>query len=468
LKHYDNVKKWVEYIVPKYMRDYKIPGMSIGVVMDGEPLYVSGYGARDPQKNLPATPDTLYGIGSITKSFVAIAIMQLAEQGKLSVDDPVNKYIPFKLGLPGNPITIHHFLTHSSGLPSLATSTVALHRGLGADTGIPWGSVEDFYRLVNGAQDEIAAEPGKRFFYHNAAWRMLGHIVQKLSGIPFHTYIKKNILEPLGMKRSTLNVAEFNNDKNHIVPHWKKPSGKVESSRFPYPNPNDNPDFSFIAAAGGIASSVNEMIHYLNAHINQGRYDEGQICSIDSFERMQTGYIRRDNDLHGERLYGYGLSTSPDYHGYKLIGHGGSIMVSTAHMTYIPELKTGVIIMANSAKPPYDDIAEGVYTSILGLDPLDVIQSLRIKQSLSLLAGDYETFKGIQKIVVQYKGGMLYLRSKSPFADSLVPLIPVDPFMDSTMFYAYADGVKTPIEFDVHENGDIDLYIERYRYHKKK
>jgi CubicO group peptidase (beta-lactamase class C family) len=468
LKNYVNVKKWVEYIIPKYMREHKIPGISIGIVKDGKPLYVSGFGARDPQKNLPATPDTLFGIGSITKSFVAIAIMQLSELGKLSVDDPVNKYIPFELGLPGRPITIQHFLTHSSGIPSLATSTVALSRGLGVDTGIPWGSVEDFYRLVNDAQDEIAAEPGNRFFYHNAAWRMLGHIIQKLSGMPFHIYIKKNILEPLGMIRSTLNSSEFNTDSNHIVPHWNKPSGKVEPSKFPYPNPDDNPEFSFIAAAGGIASSVNEMLLYLNSHINMGTYDGGQICGIDSFESMQTGYIKRGNILHGEHWYGYGLNIIPDYHGYKLIGHGGSILVSTAHMSYIPEIKTGVIMMANSAQPPWEDIAEGVYLSILDLDPLDDIQSLRIKRSLSLLAGEYEIFKGIEKVEVQYKGGMIYLRSRTPFTDSLVPLIPVDPYLDSTIFYTYVDGVITPIEFDVHENGDIDLYIERYRYHKTK
>ncbi len=84
-----------------------------------------------------ATPDTLFGIGSITKSFVAISILQLAAQGKLDLDDPVSKHIPFELGLPGRPITIRHFLTHSPGFPSLATSSVLLRRGLGAGTGVP-------------------------------------------------------------------------------------------------------------------------------------------------------------------------------------------------------------------------------------------------------------------------------------------------------------------------------------------
>ena len=121
-----------------------MPGFSIAVVDHGETIYAEGFGLRDTQKVLPATPDTLYGIGSITKSFVAIGIMQLVEAGEINLDDPVSKHIPFELGIPGDPITIHHLLTHSPGIPSLATSTVAISRGLGMDTGVPLGSAADF------------------------------------------------------------------------------------------------------------------------------------------------------------------------------------------------------------------------------------------------------------------------------------------------------------------------------------
>ncbi|MCK4583716.1 beta-lactamase family protein, partial [Candidatus Bathyarchaeota archaeon] len=100
-KDQPELRDWIEHMVPKYMQEGKMPGFSIAVVREGEKAYSQGFGARDPQRNLPATPDTLYGIGSITKSFVAIGVMQLVEQGKLSVEDPVKKHIPFKLGLPG-------------------------------------------------------------------------------------------------------------------------------------------------------------------------------------------------------------------------------------------------------------------------------------------------------------------------------------------------------------------------------
>jgi hypothetical protein len=137
-------------------------------------------------------------------------------------------------------------------------------------------------------------------------------------------------------------------------------------------------------------------------------------------------------------------------------------------MSFIPKLKTGVVMMANSAAPPWGDIAEGVYCTLLGLDPYEAVPSLRVKKKLGLLAGAYRTFKGIEGVEVQNKGGMLYLRSKTPFDDSFTPLIPRDPLLGSTMFYTYMNGVETPVEFQVQENGDIDLYIERYRYHKTR
>jgi len=463
-----STREWIEANVPRYMQEGRMPGFSLAVVKDGETVYAEGFGSRDPQRGLPATPDTLYGIGSITKSFVAIAVMQLVEQGKLSVDDPVSKHVPFKLGLKGNPIRVHHLLTHSLGVPNLGTSTVALYRGIGADTGIPWGSVDDFYRLVNGAQDEVAFPPGERFFYHNAAWRMLGHIVQEKSGMPFHRYIKEKVMSPIGMRRSTLNTDEFNADPDHIVPHWKKPDGRVEPSRFPYPNPEDNPEFSFIAAAGGVASSVNEMAEYLKVQIETGRHKGGRVLSEESFNRIQTLHVRRPEGYYGEHGYGYGLDVTPGFLGHRMLSHGGSILVSTAYLAFIPDMKAGVVMMGNSAKLPYEEVAESIFASMMGLDPSEVVPSIKVKDSMSRLTGTYETYMGVEKVRVVKRGGLLYLEQKDLFTDALVPLIPEDPMMESTVFYTLTDGVKAPIEFVARGDGRIDLFVERYCYHRKQ
>jgi CubicO group peptidase (beta-lactamase class C family) len=273
---HEMVQAWIEQNVPALMREARMPGFAIAVVQNGETIYAGGFGARDPAKGLPATPDTFFGIGSITKSFVVIAILQLAEQGKLNLDDAVSRYIPFELGIPGKPITIRHFLTHSPGFPSLATSSVLLNRGLGEDTGVPMGSAEDFFRFVNGAKNEIVFDPGEHFFYNNAAWRMLGSIVQQVSGLPFHEYVTAKVIRPLSMNRTTFDTERLFADPNHLTPHRQGSEGP-EQTRFPYPNPVDNVDFSFLSAAGGISSSASEMALYQNMLIKPGEYPGGSL-----------------------------------------------------------------------------------------------------------------------------------------------------------------------------------------------
>lgn len=461
------VARWLEHNIPLYMEDARMPGFSIAVVDDGKTIYAEGFGLRDTRENLPATPDTLYGIGSITKSFVAIAIMQLVEEGKIRLDDPVSEHIPFELGLPDDPITIHHLLTHSLGVPSLATSTVAISRGLGMDTGVPLGSSADFYRLVNGATDEVVARPGERFFYHNAAWRMLGAIIQEKSGVPFHRYLKERVIDPLGMERTTLSLTAFLSDPDHILPHLKV-GDEVEASRFPYPNPDDNPDFSFITAAGGIVSSANEMTRYLNAHIEKGRTGGGRLASEESFEQMQRIHIHRPDGYYGEYGYGYGLGITPDFFGHELIGHGGSIAVSTAYMAFVPDLGAGVVMMGNSSGMSYATIAESVFAILMGKDPDEVIPALVIRSRMKRLTGRYEVYRGLEKLEVVSRGGLLYLEetSRRTGTTSATPLIPEDPSLASTAFYTLRNGIKSPVEFEVHQDGRIDLFLGRYCFHK--
>jgi len=461
------LETWIESKVPGYMAEARLPGFSIAVVENGKTVYAEGFGAREPERNLPATADTLYGVGSITKSFVAIGIMQLVEQGKLRLDAPVSRHVPFELGRPGKPITIHHLLTHSLGLPSLATSTVALYRGLGVETGVPLSSAGDFYRMVNGAQDELVADPGERFFYHNAAWRILGHIIQVKSGMPFHEYLKTKIIDPLGMKRTTLNLADFRADPDHIVLHTKDADRNAVKVPFPYPDPADNPGFSFLSAAGGIVSSVNEMSRYLNAQLARGAHDSGRLASEGSFETMHTLHIRREDGFYGEHGYGYGLAVTPDFLGHEMLSHGGSIIASTAYMAWLPELKVGVIMMGNGSGMSYAPIAESVLAILMGQEPSKVVPALRVRERMDRLVGAYETYKGLERLQVVKRGGMLYLQSKNRLTGlaRAAPLVPEDTLLDSTRFYTWSNGSKSPIEFRVSdEGGTVDLIVGRYRY----
>ena len=458
------VRTWLDSQVPEMMREAGLPGFSIAVVKDARTVYAAGFGARDPQKNLPATPDTLFGIGSVTKSFVAVAILQLAEQGKLKLDDPVSAYVPLELGRPGQPITIRNLLTHSQGFPNLGTSTILISRGLGTDTGIPMSSAADFYRFVNGAKDEVVFAPGEHFFYNNAAWRMLGNIVQERSGIPFHRYVKERVLDPLGMTRSTFDVAAAFRDPDHLVPHKKGKTGP-EAAPFPYPNPEDNPGFSFLSAAGGILSSANEMARYVNAQIEQGSFPGGRLASPEAFASMQALQIQNGEGHFGKAGYGYGLGIVPGFLGHKLVSHGGSISVSTAHLAFIPDLKLGVVMMGNGPGMAYGRIAESVFALMMGLDPDEVLPGNRIRKRMRRLVGDYATYRKLETLKVYERNGLLYMGKgeKEPGT----PLVPDDPGYESLRFHTLSEGLSSPIEFKVRDDGGLDLLVERSVFHRQ-
>ena len=460
----DTVKRWVEENVPEMMREARLPGFSIAVVKDGETIYADAFGARDTEKNLPATTDTLFGIGSITKSFVAISILQLAEQGALTLDDPVADHLPFELGDPDDPIRIRHLLTHSPGFPSLATSSVLIARGLGEDTGVPMASADDFFRFVNGAKGEEDFAPGERFFYNNAAWRMLGAIIQEKSGVPFHQYVTDNVIRPLGMERSTFDVADLFADHDHLTPH-KKEDGRAVPAEFPYPNPSDNTDFSFLSAAGGIASSVTEMTRYMNMLIEIGRHGDEQLISSRSMRDMQTLHIEEPGNYYGTTGYGFGLGITPDFLGEKLVDHGGSISVSTAHMALVPGEKLGVIMMGNGGGMSYAPVAESILAILLGETPEEVIPALFIPRRMEGLTGTYSVYRDIHTVEIVEDGGALWLRDEDD--DDGTVLIPDDPSLESTTFHTLSNGRRSPIEFVEDETGRMTVIIGRYIYRKK-
>ena len=194
----DKIMKYIDQEIGDLMQKGKIPGLSLTIIKDKEILYSKGYGNRDLAKNLPVTPDTLFGIGSCTKVFTCLAIMQLAEQGKLSIDDPVSTYIPLEIGIDDKPIKIRHLMSHSSGLPNLGMAKVLISRHAPIeDTWVPFASKDDFYTFVNGAQNEITDEPGRRYFYFNAGFTMLGEIVESVSGLTYEQHVKDCLLSSL-------------------------------------------------------------------------------------------------------------------------------------------------------------------------------------------------------------------------------------------------------------------------------
>jgi len=456
-----------EKMIAKAMIEMRIPGLSVVLVKNDKVIYARGFGARNLKYNFPATPDTLYGIGSCTKSFTALAIMQLVEQGELDVQDPVNKYLPFELGKKESPITIHNLLTMSSGIPDLGVATILIDKLTGAaENWVPMSSIEDLLSYVNGASEEIVADPGNRFFYLNTGYTLLGEIVERVSKIQYEVYIKEKILKPLKMERSTFLEEDFEKDADIMTPYLiQNKDGEVIVT------PSRHPFHKFVYAPGGLLSSVKELTHYLFANINGGILGENRILDASLMEKMhsiqfETDVFRSSFGECGKTGYGYGWMISENFLGHKVVRHGGSTRVSSAQLMFVPDLKIGIAAAANTSPGP-ESILLGALTFLMGKDPEKEIPDFEIERKLCMLAGEYASYHGVFKISVAKKGPLLFFESRQRGMPRSFPLIPETDKLENFKFYAFVGpGKKMTIEFKVESTGKIDLYDERVRYHK--
>jgi len=458
----EKAKEKLEGYITKGMVEAHVPGLSIALVKNGQTVYTKGFGARNLENNDPATPHTLYGIGSCTKSFTALAVMQLAERGLLDVQDPVKKYLPLKLGSEEAPIRIHHLLSHSSGAPNDGMAEILIRRATGMeDYWIPMSSFDDFMLHVNSASEEVAAEPGKRYFYYNSGFTLLGEIVERVSGVKYEDYIKEKILKPLRMSRSTFLKEEFEKDSDTMTAYRKNKDGTLTATVHPF--------HRFIYGPGGLLSSVTELTSYLTLNMDGGTFEGKRLVEASSMEAMHSSHIETGTGLFGKQGYGYGWSITEGFLGHRLIQHGGSTGVSSAFLGFIPDEKVGVALAANTGAFGSAVMTLGALALLLGKDPEKELPFLEIEKRLKQLEGNYESYQGIRRLSVVRKGTMLYLEEKTRFAESSVPLIPESERLENLKFYIYSGvGAKMPVEFVVDPKGRTDLYMERWRLHKVK
>lgn len=465
----ENVKEKIENIVINGMIEARAPGLSLAIVKGDQLVYARGFGSRNLKANLPATPDTLYGVGSCTKSFTALAIMQLMEQGKLDVHDPVVKYLPqFKLsGKSGKQITIHHLLTHTSGIPNLGMAEIIIRRvtDLG-ESFIPLSSVDDLFLHINGAREEMV-EPGTRFFYFNEGYTLLGLIIEKVSGMSYEDYIHEKILKPLKMYRSTFSKEEFEKDQDIMVPYIIEAKEK-EIKTIPMTHSFER----FVYAPGGLLSSVVELAHYLIANINGGVYENTRVIDATLLARMHEPYVKTGwRWIFGEQpKYGYGWMITENFFGHKVVEHGGSTGLSSAELAFMPDQKIGVAMACNIGGGGLISlIPVAVLALLIGREPEKDIPAFKNERIMNMLAGEYVSYKNIHRVSVVKKMGLLYLESKEKFFEISAPLIPEKGDIENLKFYLLeSGGIGLPVEFEIGPKGEIDMYVERNRFHKVK
>ncbi|MCI2424667.1 beta-lactamase family protein [Candidatus Acetothermia bacterium] len=266
--------KLEEFIFTK-MSETKLPGLSAAVIKGDEVIWKKGFGFRNLECGFPATPSTLYRIGSVTKSFTALSIMQLVEQGKLRLDDPVANYAPVNIKPGGENIRISHLLSHSSGIPALAYSEAMIRGATGAgENWFPIADYSDILTFMADAQDWTLNRPGERWFYSNEGYAILGYIIEKSSGMPYAEYVYKHILAPLGMEQSFFGKEELKKNPDAATPYIITRDGERKPSDYFY---------SRILSVGALISNVMDLAKYVAMYLGRGKYNRiAPLCSHQS------------------------------------------------------------------------------------------------------------------------------------------------------------------------------------------
>ena len=302
---------------------------SLLIAKNGDILHSKGYGLANREHDVPNTSQTIFRMGSIGKQFAATAIMQLQEQGKLDVKDPLTKYIPDYPN--GDIITLHHLLTHTSGIPNL--TDFPEHR---KTIMIP-SPVEKTILRFKDKPLEFA--PGEKFKYCNSGWLLLGYIIEKVSGKTYEDYLEEHIFGPLKMTNSGYD--------HHSTILKNRASGYHITKEGPVNAPYV--DMSIPHAGGALYSTVEDFFLW-----DRALYTE-KILTKASLEKMFTPF---------KSNYGYGWRIDSIY-GHKRIHHGGSIFGFQAHIARYVDDDTFVVFMCNqrpiNAKKIAEDLAAIVF-----------------------------------------------------------------------------------------------------------
>ena len=347
----------IDRFVRSEMDAQRIPGLALGIVHGDRIVHVRGFGQAE-RSGRDVTPQTPFLIGSVTKSFTALAIMQLSEAGRVQLDAPVQRYLPWwRVADPDTStrVTVRHLLYQVSGL-SKATGNAYATSGDTHDS-----ALEDRVRALRDA--ELTSPVGTTWQYSNANYWTLGMIVQAVSGQSYETYIQQRIFDPLRMGDSYTSQTE---EEQHGLPtghrYWY---GFPVASELPFDRGG--------LGSQGLSSSAQDMAGYLSLYLNSGRHDATVlVSSAGAAELLRAGV---PTGLEGVS-YAMGWDVG-QIHGTTAISHDGSGFDSHANVVLIPDRGWGVVVMENGENSPDEffgsrrmtGIAYGVTGLLIGEEP---------------------------------------------------------------------------------------------------
>lgn len=309
--------KQVDNILHKVYHDPSGPGGAFLVAQNGKVIYKKAFGKANLELNVPLTTDHVFQLGSITKQFTAISILMLEEMGKLSIDSPISDYIP---DFPnGKHITIHHLLTHTSGIKDF-TKLKSINQIAEKDLSPA--------ELVNSFKNEPADyPPGQRFEYNNSGYVILGYLIEILSGETYREFVEHHIFKTLGMKNSYY-ASDREIRPNRAYGYQKKDNNYVNKTKI---------SFNIPYAAGSLMSTLDDMLIWQNALNSHPFLSEG------AKKKAFTIYQTTDGKLIN---YGYGWHLV-NYENTPVREHGGSIFGFKSMGVFVPEKNIYIIGLSN-------------------------------------------------------------------------------------------------------------------------
>ncbi|UCE45519.1 MAG: beta-lactamase family protein [Methanobacteriota archaeon] len=365
-----------------------IPGMGVAVTDRDRTLRSSAMGVADVSTGAKVTPDTLFQIGSIGKSFTSIALLQLKEQGKLDLHAPVKEFLPwFEIRSKYAPITLHHLLTHTAGIPIGSESTLAPESEV-------W-----YLREI-----EASAPPGDFFHYSNTGYKALGLVLEAVTGSPCAEEVTKRVVEPLGMTQTFAAITNDLRPSTAIGYGWlhdDRPAGRKSALAPAVWSESTSAD-------GSISSVPEDMAAYIRMLLRRGQGPEGRLISEDSFELLTGRYIVPHDSYHGES-YGYGLNIE-DNSGHLYIWHTGGMVGFTSSLLLDMDLGVGMIALTNSLAGPDEIVRHAMQTVRAAIEGKELPEAgIPPHAYVPISPGQFAgTYKGSSRTVdISVDGGLL-------------------------------------------------------------
>ena len=441
----NSLQPLIDSLVVDAMARYRIPGAVITIVQDSSQVFSKGYGYADLEnKILVDAEKTIFRIASITKTFTALAAMQLVDDGKLDLHTDIRNYLPdedFEF-LTGDPITMHQLLTHTAGFDITDTRDAAL---------TPDG-VTPLEELARKQMPDQVLTPGETYSYSNFGYALAGYIIQEISGILYESYIQEYLLDPLEMSNTGITQP--------LPPHLKKNLSKsyvwngeqVELDR----------DYTNTLPGGGIISSGQDMANYLLMHLNGGEFNNIRLVS-------EAGHDALTNQQFGSRDTKYGICyafTENMWSGYRTIEHTGGQLGFLSMFLLAPETGTGIFISHNNRKGSggfrYDIVRE-VLNAIQGskdrkiapISPPSNFDSIAHRYTGTYRQANYphNTFEKVSQLF-----GAFANETQVEYDGEGRLIIFGDPFIqvDEHLFQIDHPTSNYKVEFLVNENGKAD------------